>query len=151
MKISNVVSITALILIVAGACSLFPGPIVDKSDDGEILGTIIANKKEYEKGETIEVTFTIKNTSDETIILERDDEPVQDILLISSPDVKVRWSEETGHGLFKLKLEPGETSTVEWKLKDLDTNLYSLVGMWWSSNAREVEVVVRIEYGPARY
>jgi hypothetical protein len=141
----------AIILMVVGACDLFPRPVVDKKDDGEIWGKVVANKKEYEKGETVEITFTIKNTSNETVILERDDKPVQDILLISSPDVKLRWSEETGHQIKKLRLKPGETSSIEWKLNDLDTNSYSLMGMWWSADTREDEVIVRIEYGPARY
>jgi len=151
VKLKRVASMAAIILMVVGACDLFPRPVVDKKDDGEISGKIVANKKEYEKGETVEVTFTIKNTTDETIILERDDKPVQDILLISSPDIKLRWSEETGHQMNKLRLKPGETSTIEWKLNDLDTHLYSLMGMWWSADTREDEVIVRIEYGPARY
>lgn len=151
MKLKRVASLATIILMVVGACDLFSRPVVDKNDDGEILGKIVANKKEYEKGETVEVTFTINNTTHETIVLERDYEPVQDILLISSPDVKLRWSEETDHQMNKLRLKPGETSTIEWKLNGLDTNLYSLMGMWWSADTREDEVIVRIEYGPARY
>jgi len=151
VKLTRVASMATIILMVVGACDLFPRPVVDKKDDGEILGKIVANKKEYEKGETVEITFTIKNTTHETIILERDDEPVQDIFLISSPDVKLRWSEERGRQIKKLRLKPGETSTIEWKLNGLDTHLYSLMGIWWSADTREVEIVVRIEYGPARY
>lgn len=151
MKLTRVAGMATIILMVVGACDLFPRPVVDKKDDGEILGKIVANKKEYEKGDTVEVTFTIKNTSNETVILERDDKPVQDILLISSPDIKLRWSEETDNKLLKLKLEPGGTSIIKWTLKDLDTNSYGLVGKWWSANTREDKVIVNIEYGPTWY
>ncbi len=150
MKLTRILCITTIILLFGNACNLLTKPVVEKEDDGQILGTLITNKKKYDKGELVEITFTIENISKETIILERDEAPVQDLLIVSS-DVERLWSEQSGKKMNRIELEPGEISTIEWTLKDLETGLYSVIGTWWSAGIREVEVVVRIEYGSARY
>lgn len=132
------------------ACNPLRGPVVDERDDGKIMGTLIASRGKYNVGEMVEVTFTIENISNEPLILEREDAFVQDIILASILTER-RWSDEVGEGFQSLYLEPGESSTLEWEIENLDTNVHTFVGYWWSANIREVEVVVIIEYGPARY
>ena len=111
---------------------------------------MVANRGIYKEGETVEVTFTINNISKEPLLLEREDELVQDLILSSYP-VERHWSDETGEGVHELYLEPGESSTIEWQIKDLEMGFYTYMGFWWSAGVREVEVLVVTEYGPARY
>lgn len=150
MRWIRVVSIIGTIIFVLSACNPLRGPVVDEKDDGKILGTVVISRGKYKEGEAVEVTFTIENVSNELISLKRDDAPVQDLILSTSHIVR-RCSDETGKGVRELKLGPGEKSTIEWEIKDLDIGLYTFVGTWWSANIREVEVVAITEYGSARY
>lgn len=150
MKLTQIFCIITISLIFGNGCSILTKPVVEKEDDGRILGTLVTNKKKYDQGEPVEVTFTIENISKEIIILEHNEAPVQDLLVVSS-DVERLWSEQSGKKLNRIELEPGEIVSIEWTLKDLETGLYSVIGKWWSAGIREVEVVARIEYGSARY
>jgi hypothetical protein len=146
----RIVSIFIIALFLICACNPLRGPVVDERDDGKILGTLIVSCGKYNVGEMVEVTFTIENISNEPLLLEREDAFVQDIILASTLTER-RWSDEVGEGFQALYLEPGESSKLEWEIENLDTNVHTFVGYWWSANIREVEVVVIIEYGPARY
>jgi hypothetical protein len=146
----RIVSIFIIALFLICACSPLRGPVIDERDDGKILGTLIVSRGKYNVGEMVDVTFTIENISNDPVLLSRDDGLVQDIIL-SSTLTERRWSEEAGIGFTKLYLEPGETSILEWEIEDLDINIHTFVGFWWSSGIREVNVVVGTEYGSARY
>ena len=99
-------------------------------------------------GEVVEVCFTIENISNEVVVLQREDGPVQDLLLSSWP-VERSWIEETGQidAFRSLRLEPGEKSTINWRLSELEESDYGFGGMWWSSNRREAVVVAGAAYG----
>lgn len=150
MRKLRIVSILILALFLICACNSLRGPVVAEKDDGQILAIVVANRGIYKEGETVEVTFTIKNISNEPLLLEREDALVQDLWLSSYP-VERYWSDETGEGFHELYLEPGESSTIEWQIKDLEMGFYTYGGVWWSAGVREVEVYVFTEYGPARY
>ncbi len=142
--------IFAAALIFFCACNELRGPVIDERDDVDILGTLIANHGKYNLGETVELTFTIKNISAETVILSREGAYVQDLIMASASPER-RWSDDVDEGLAELKLEPGESSTIEWEIEGLSVGVHTFVGYWWSSGIREVDVVVVIEYGAARY
>lgn len=150
MRKLRIVSIFIIALFLICACNPLRGPVVDERDDGEILGTLIVSRGRYKEGETVEVTFTIENISNEPILLSRDDSHIQDLIIFNFPAER-RWSDEVGEALLELKLDPGESSTIEWEIEDLDDGVYTLIGYWWSTDIREVEVVVITEYGATRY
>jgi len=135
-------------LIAVSSCNPLRGPVVDIRDDGQIRGTLEISRGQYRVGEVVEVWFTIENISNEVVVLQREDGPVQDLVLSSWP-VERSWMEETGQieAFRSLRLEPGEQSTIEWKLADLEEKDYGFGGMWWSSNRREALVVVSATYG----
>lgn len=150
MRKLRIVSIFIIALFLICACNPLRGPVVDERDDGKILGTLIVSRGKYNEGETVEVSFTIENISNGPVLLSRDDGLVQDLILSSYP-VERHWSDETGEGFQELYLEPGESSTIEWEIEDLDDGVYGFIGYWWSTGIREVEVVVITEYGATRY
>lgn len=143
------VAVPVAVLIAVSSCNPLRGPVVETRDDGEILGTLTISSGKYREGELVEVSFTIENISDETVVLEREDGPVQDLLLSRVP-VSRSWIDETGkiEAFRSLRLAPGEESTIEWTLNDLERDRYGFVGRWWSRNIREVIVVALTSYGP---
>jgi len=144
------VSILAAVLVLVGSCNPLRGPVLDERDDGDIRGTLSVSRGKYREGEPVEVVFTIKNMTDEPLVLRREDALVQDIMLFSH-ELEGRWSTQSGRSLQELALAPGESSRIEWVIEGLDPGVYSLVGTWWSSNKRDMDTVVGFEYGPARY
>lgn len=150
MRKLRIVSIFLIALFLICACNPLRGSVVDERDDGEIPGTLIVSRGKYNEGETVEVSFTIENISNEPVLLSRDDGLVQDLLLYSYP-LERRWSDEVGEALLELKLDPGESSTIEWEIEDLEDGVYTLIGYWWSTDIREVNLVVITEYGATRY
>ncbi|MCH7610741.1 MAG: hypothetical protein IIB10_08685 [Chloroflexi bacterium] len=145
------ICIAILIIAATSACNPLRGPVIDTRDDGQIRGTLEISRGQYRVGEVVEVRFTIENISNEVAVLQREDGPVQDII-VPIAGVERRWTTETtqAEAFGYLKLEPGEESTIEWSLSDLETGPYGFVGMWWSSNRREAVVVAGTAYGPFR-
>lgn len=149
-RIRFVSALTAAIVLL-GACDLLRGPVIDERTDGQIVGTLTVSRGRYKEGEAVEVVFTIKNVSDLPVLLRREDAFVQDIMLFSY-ELEGQWSTQSGRDLRELTLAPGESSTIEWVIEDLDPGVYSLLGRWWSSaDERETDTVVGFDYGPARY
>jgi len=146
----SLVSMIAAVLVLVGGCDPLRGPVVDERDDGVIRGTLSVSRGRYREGETVEVVFTIKNMTDEPLVLRREDVFVQDIMLVSHV-LERKWSTQSGRALQELTLAPGESSTIEWVINDLDPGVYSLVGRWWSADRRDMDTVVGFDYGPARY
>ena len=146
------VALPVAVLIAVSSCNPLRGPVFDERDDGQIRGTLEISRGQYRVGEVVEVWFTIENISNEVVVLQREDGPVQDLTLSSWP-VERSWIEETGQidAFRSLRLEPGEESTIEWRLSDLEEKDYGFVGMWWSRNRREAVVVVGAAYGATRY
>ena len=137
-------------LILVGACNPMRGPVVEEVDDGEVQGTLGLNRGKFNQGEVVRITFSIKNISDAPLLLRRNDAAVEDLVLTAF-QVERRWSTETGEGLQELALAPGESSSIEWILEDLETGFYTISGSWWSDDVRVIERYISFEYGPARY
>ena len=146
----RLVLVLAVALILGGGCGWLDGPVVDERTDGDILATIRVGSDSYRKGEAVEVAFTIKNVSGELLTLERQDAFVQDIILISN-EVERTWSAQSDRDLRKLELAPGESSTIEWVIDDLQEGHYSLLGRWWSAGRRERHTSVGFNYGSVDY
>jgi hypothetical protein len=146
----SLVSMIAAVLVLVGGCDPLRGPVVDERDDGVIRGTLSVSRGKYREGETVKVVFTIKNMTDEPLVLRREDAFVQDIMLFSHV-LERKWSTQSGRDLRELALAPGESSTIEWVIDDLDPGVYSLLGRWWSADRRDMDTVVGFDYGPARY
>lgn len=149
-RIRFVFALTATIVLL-GACDLLRGPVIDERNDGQIVGTLTVSRGRYKEGEAVEVVFTIKNVSDEPVLLRREEAFVQDIMLFSF-QLERKWSTQSGRDLRELELAPGESSTIDWVLEDLEPGVYSLLGTWWSAaDGRDTDTVVGFDYGPARY
>ncbi len=147
----SLVSMIAAVLVLVGGCNPLRGPVIDERDDGVIRGTLSVSRGKYREGETVKVVFTIKNVSDQRVLLRREDAFVQDIMLFSY-ELEGKWSTESGRDLRELALAPGESSTIEWVIEDLEPGVYSLLGTWWSAaDGRDMDTSVGFDYGPARY
>jgi len=142
----RLVFVLAVALIFVGACRWFGGPVVDERTDGDILATLRVGSDTYREGETVEVAFTIKNVSGEPLVLQREDAFVQDVILFSH-EVERTWSQQSGSDLHRLELAPGESSTIEWVVEDLEAGNYSFLGRWWSAGRREMATIVGFDYG----
>ena len=146
----SLVSTIAAVLVLVGGCNPLRGPVVDERDDGVIRGTLSVSRGKYREGETVKVVFTIKNITDEPLVLRREDAFVQDIMLFSHV-LERKWSTQSGRDLRDLVLAPGESSTIEWVIDDLDPGVYSLLGRWRTADGRDMDTAVGFDYGPARY
>lgn len=111
------------VALLLGACS--SGPVCDSGTErksgnlvtGEkgkdaTIGTLCVDKAEYKTGDTVHMTFAVKNALDEQIVLDGGQRPVMDIcpehnqcLSQYQPDVAQ---------LTRLVLEPGQSQTIEW-------------------------------------
>jgi len=115
----TLVSILAAVLVLVGGCNPLRGPVVDERDDGDIRGTLSVSRGKDREGEQVEVVFTIKNITDEPLVLRREDALVQDIMLFFY-ELEGEWSTQSGRYLQELALAPGELSTIEWVIEGLD-------------------------------
>ena len=132
-------------------CSSLRRPVVEEKDDGEIRATLEISRGKFRVGEMVEIYFTLENISNDVLVLDRKDGPIRD-LVISCSHLERHWSSEglESQSSRYLILEPREASTIKWELSGLETSLYTLSGIWWSADTREVAVVVIFEYGPSR-
>ena len=119
--------ITALLMflaltVVLTACS---GPVCDSGtekkpgniDTGGIekdatIRTLGVDKAEYQTGDTVHMTFTVKNALDEQIALDGGQRPVMDICPAQHQCVSQYQSEVAQ--LTRLVLEPGQSHTIQW-------------------------------------
>jgi hypothetical protein len=85
---------------------------------------ICADKKEYDFGVPISITFTVTNVSDEPLTLDGGDQPALDI------DVwREHWSDgqELTPELTRVTLEPGESRTINWVWPTSQTDFRLLI------------------------
>jgi len=94
----------------------------------------------------LEVAFPIENVSGELLTLQREIAFVQDIILIS---YVVDWigSERSGGDFRKVEPAPGESSTIEWVIGDLEDAHYASRGRWWSAGMGEMDTILGIHCG----
>lgn len=119
--------------------------------------TLWTDKSYYKKGEPIHIRFTVENTSDEPIVLEREDEPVMDISVGSRPPVPsklYKWSEinpDDAMLLHQIELQPGEKYVIELILTDYEQGLlpYNIIAVCWQRpDDRSRSVQLGLWFGP---
>ena len=86
---------------------------------------ICTDKKKYDFGEPVHITFTVTNISDETLEFDGGDKPVIDIGIAQE-----YWSDgqELTPELTRVTLEPGESRTIELVWPTPRTDLEALSG-----------------------
>ncbi len=105
------------------ACS--PSPICDSGIErksgnlvtGEkgrdaTIGTLCVDKAEYKTGDTVHMTFTVKNALDEQIVLDGGQPPVMDICPAQHQCLS-QYQTDVAQ-LTRLVLEPGQSHTIQW-------------------------------------
>jgi hypothetical protein len=122
------------------------------------IGTLCVDKAEYNTGDTVHMTFTVKNALDEQIVLGDGQQPVMNIcpaqhqcLSQYQPDVAQ---------LTHLVLEPGQSKTIQWDWPTapqvdpqealLQTNDVSLQAHWVRLDKIVGDVSVMFLYGPRK-
>ena len=131
------------------SCNSSRGAVVEELNDGQVTGTLIVSRGAYREGEIVKVSFSLENTSDETVAIEKESGAVVDLILSNGP-VQVHWSEEA-ELIYQLKLEPGQVYSIQWEFSDLTMGSYGISGVWWSRGARDQSVGVSFDYGPTWY
>jgi len=137
--ITGLLLLASLALLLSG-CSVFsflsgpncssgtyrqPGNLVtgQKGRDA-VTGTLCTDKSEYNTGDTVHITLTVKNLLDEQIVLDGGQQPVMDMCAggcFSS-------SQSAEANLTRLVLEPGQSHTIQWDWPTPDVDLQSALG-----------------------
>jgi hypothetical protein len=119
--IASMLMFLALIVMLS-ACS---GPVCDSGTErksgnlvtGEkgrdaTIGTLCVDKAKYKTGDTVHMTFTVKNALDEQIVLDGGQRPVMDICPAQHQCLS-QYQPEVAQ-LTHLVLEPGQSHTIQW-------------------------------------
>ena len=116
-------------------------------------GTLWSNKSYYEEGEPIHIRFTVENTSDEPILLEKEEVPVVDIDIHTHPPSATRlyrWSEmnpDEAALLHQLELQPGEKYEIELTFTDYGYPP-GLVSASWRADDIWQSIQLELWFGP---
>lgn len=94
------------------------------------IGSFSANKKSYNKQETILIKCTVKNTGKR-----KGAEVVQ--LYVSNPGSSVMKADKELKAFSKVMLQPGESKVVEMKIKVADLAFYDETKNAWNTEAGE--------------
>jgi hypothetical protein len=151
------------------ACS--PSPICDSGIErksgnlvtGEkgrdaTIGTLCVDKAEYKTGDTVHMTFTVKNALDEQIILDGGQQPVMDICPAQHQCLS-QYQPEVAQ-LTRLVLEPGQSHTIQWDWPNtpqvnpqdalLQTNDVAVQAHWIGLDTMVRELSILFLYGPRK-
>jgi len=168
--------ITGLLLLASltlllSACSLFSGPNCDSGIEDRsgnlatgrkqahaIIATLCTDRTDYNKGDTVHITFTVKNLLDEQIVLDGGQRPVMDICISAAPCLS-HYQPEIAQ-LTRLALEPGQSHTIQWdwptpgvdmdKSVDPSINAAAVYGNHIRLDGGLGSVSVAFSYGPRR-
>jgi hypothetical protein len=117
--------LTLAVLLVASvffvSCEQQPSPTFERKSNSRRVGDlgiiVSANRGPVDKGEPVELRFTVVNDGDEKQVIELVDEPVMDIMVCYrlSDDIRVYWSDgrEVTAEMRRLELDPGESKTID--------------------------------------
>ncbi len=98
----------------------------------------------YEFGESVYITFTVTNISDERLVLDGGDKPALDICIL-----RECWSDrqELTPKLTRVTLEPGESRILTWTWPTTDIDRDEMINdygagelTFWSFHAHGVEI-----------
>lgn len=120
-----------------------------------VTATLCTDKTDYNQGDTVHITFTVKNLLDEQIVLDGSQQPVMDIC--AGGCFSQNQSAETR--LTRLVLEPGESYTTkwDWPTSEVDlptavdpTNGVTVRASWIGMRSGTRELLVQFNYGPRK-
>ncbi len=129
MKKRYLPEICALLIVIASVLLAACGPRENcghsYDDDRTNLAQICTDKKEYDFGEPIHITFTVTNISDNPLTLDGGDGPAIDIRVEGE-----HWSDrrELTPELTRVTLEPGESRVLNWVWPTSQTDIEELRG-----------------------
>lgn len=108
---SRLLLLLALALALLTACGTRENCAVSHDPGRTRAFRICTDKRKYDFGEPIHITFTVTNISDETLEWNGGDEPAMDIRI--TPE---HWSDEQElvPELTRMTLEPDESRTIKW-------------------------------------
>ncbi len=119
----------SLLAVLLNACSLLSSPNCasgrEQIPDNVITGrqggvgteaTLCTDKEQYNEGDTVHITLTVKNAYHEPIVLDGGQQPVMDICRsLSLEDYCLSQTQAADQRLVHLVLEPRQTQTLEWE------------------------------------
>jgi hypothetical protein len=117
--------------------------------------TLCTDKTDYNTGDTVHVTFTVKNALDEQIVLDGGQQPVMDICAGGC----FSQGQTIGTKLTHLVLEPGESHILrwDWPAPEVDlstavdpTNGVTVRATWIGVRGGTRELLVQFNYGPRK-
>ncbi len=127
MKKVTLLLLFAGVAAVLNACSLFSSPNCASGTErrpgnlatGEkgrdaTTATLCTDKDQYSEGDTVHITFSVKNLLDEPIVMDGGQQPVMDICRWLEEDHCLSQTQAADQRLVHLVLEPGQIHTLEW-------------------------------------
>lgn len=97
------------------ACVGWPSPQSNATGLGDLTLGLWASHQSLNVNQPITIRFTVKNDGKQTIVYDRKDKPVVDILVGHRDNPAMRWSSEKPltSELTRLELKPGESRILE--------------------------------------
>jgi hypothetical protein len=90
-----------------------PGDLVTGQKPADAtIATLCTDGTDYNKGDIVHITFTVKNALDEPIVLDGGQQPVMDLCVFSAPCLSHYQSDIAQ--LTRLELTPGQSRTIQW-------------------------------------
>jgi hypothetical protein len=86
-----------------------------------ITATICTDKTDYNQGDTVHITFTVKNLLDEQIVLDGGQQPVMDICVGAAPCLS--HYQPAIAQFTRLVLEAGQSHTIQWDWPPPDVDM----------------------------
>jgi len=112
----------ALIVVTAASvtsCGLLSGgPKTETWGSGNLRMTLWVSRSLPRVGEPVEIRYTVENPTDQTEVIQLEDKPVMDILILFGPGghiTNIYWSDgrEITPEMRRLELAPGQSKTIE--------------------------------------
>jgi hypothetical protein len=119
------------------------------------IGTFCTDKRQYDKGDTVHITLTVKNGLDKQIVLGGGQQPVMDICDWRTKQC-LSQAQPAVAGLTRLVLEPGQSHTIQWNwpTPEVDVkgsldqvNEVAITGYWVGKDGLQGELNLFFTYG----
>jgi hypothetical protein len=99
-----------------------PGDLVTGQKPADAtIATLCTDGTDYNKGDIVHITFTVKNALDEPIVLDGGQQPVMDICVSYAPCLS-HYQPDIAQ-LTRLELGPGQSHTVRWNWPPPDVDM----------------------------
>ncbi len=126
----------------------------EKGKDATIA-TFCTDKQQYNKGDIVHITLTVKNGLDRQIVLDGDQQPVMEICTWRTKQC-LSQRQPSEARLTRLVLEPGQSHTIQWDwpTPEVDAkeavdeiNEVAIRGYWLGAGGGERELRLFFTYG----